>query len=188
MRLASWTGLSPRLASLASSPFITGAIGAWFGGVADQRFGPKPVIVTSVFVLIMVVVLAMGTTREAVFGFALAEGSIVPDVIFYVIGAVIGAAGGSLQSSSRVMMVRQSDPDRMTESFGLYALAGKATAFIGTISIGIATTLTGSQQWGVAPLIFLFLLGLVLLAWVKPNGDRAAEWDTSEPSQQSGSS
>lgn len=161
---------------------VTSAVGAWFGGVADQRYGPKPVIVASVVILIGVVCLAMGTTRAHFFGIALAPGSSLPDLVFYFIGAAIGAAGGSLQSSSRVMMVRQADPSRITESFGLYALAGKATAFLGTLSIGVATTLTGSQQWGIAPLIFLFLLGLVLLAWVKPDGDRATEWDTSEPS------
>jgi len=156
---------------------IFSAVGAWFGGKADHRFGPKPVIVASVIILIGVVIVSMGTTRAAFFGIPLAQDSALPDYIFYAIGATIGAAGGSLQSSSRVMMVHQADPDRMVESFGLYALSGKATAFLGTISIGIATTLTGSQQWGISPLIFLFLLGLVLLAWVKPQGDRAAEWD-----------
>jgi UMF1 family MFS transporter len=75
------------------------------------------------------------------------------------------------------MMVRQANPRRMTEAFGLYALAGKATSFLAPLSIGTVTYMTGSQQLGVTPLIFLFLLGLVLLAWVKPHGDRAAAWD-----------
>jgi MFS transporter, UMF1 family len=70
-------------------------------------------------------------------------------------------------------MVRQADPARMTEAFGLYALAGKATSFIAPLSIGVVTWATGSQQLGVTPLILLFLLGLVLLAWVDPEGERA---------------
>jgi UMF1 family MFS transporter len=32
--------------------------------------------------------------------------------------------------------------------------------------------MTGSQQLGITPLIGLFLIGLVLLVWVKPDGDR----------------
>ena len=40
-------------------------------------------------------------------------------------------------------------------------------------TIGAVTLATGSQQAGVVPLILLFLVGLVLLAWVKPDGDRA---------------
>jgi UMF1 family MFS transporter len=71
------------------------------------------------------------------------------------------------------MMVRQADPRRITEAFGLYALAGKASSFLAPLSIGIMTAATGSQQLGVIPLIVLFLIGLVLLSWVKPNGDRA---------------
>ncbi len=86
---------------------------------------------------------------------------------------MIGAGGGgALQSASRTMMVRQANPPgRMTEAFGLYALAGKATSFIAPISIGVVTASTGSQQLGVIPLIVLFALGgLVLLRWVHPNG------------------
>ncbi len=75
-----------------------------------------------------------------------------------------------MQSASRTMMVRQANPERMTEAFGLYALAGKATSFIAPFSIGVVTALTGSQQLGVTPLIALFVIGLILLVWVKPNG------------------
>jgi MFS transporter, UMF1 family len=89
-----------------------------------------------------------------------APDSRLPDIAFYVLGALIGAAVGALQSASRTMMVRQSDPARMTEAFGLYALAGKATSFIAPLSIGFVTWATGSQQLGVTPLILLFLLGL----------------------------
>ncbi len=73
------------------------------------------------------------------------------------------------------MMVRQADPARMTEAFGLYALAGKATSFLAPLLIGIVTAATGSQQAGIMPLIALFLIGLCLLWWVQPNGDRAAQ-------------
>ena len=83
------------------------------------------------------------------------------------------AAGGALQAASRTMMVHQANPARMTEAFGLYALAGKATSFLAPLSIGIVTAATGSQQLGILPLIVLFIAGLVLLAWVKPDGDRA---------------
>ena len=152
---------------------ITGALFAWLGGRADQAYGPKPVIVFCIFVMIATVALAMVTSRQSVLGMPVADGSILPDVVFYGIGALIGAGGGALQSASRTMMVRQGDPDRMTEAFGLYALSGKATSFLGPLSIGIATTLTGSQQWGIFPLIILFAIGLFLLIWVKPDGDRA---------------
>ena len=153
---------------------ITGAISAWLGGKADARFGPKPVIVVCILVLTAVGISIVLISRESMFGVPLAPGSALPDIAFYVIGALIGAAGGVIQSASRTMMVRQANPDRMTEAFGLYALAGKATSFLAPLLIGITTYSTGSQQLGVSPVVGLFLIGLVLLLWVKPNGQQAA--------------
>ncbi len=138
---------------------ISGAIFAWLGGHADSRFGPKPVIVTCVLILTMVAIGVVMVSRDSVFGFAVPPGSALPDIAFYGLGFFIGAAGGALQSASRTMMVRQSDPDKMTEAFGLYALAGKATSFMAPLLIGITTDLSGSQRIGVTPLIGLFLIG-----------------------------
>ncbi len=153
---------------------VTGAIFAWLGGHADSRFGPKPVIVVCVLVLTLVSLGVSQVSREAVFGIPVRLESALPDVAFYVLGALIGAAGGALQSASRTMMVRQADPARITESFGLFALTGKATSFLAPLLIGVMTQISGSQRIGVMPLIALFLIGLVLLIWVKPQGDRQA--------------
>ncbi|MCV2877243.1 MFS transporter [Sedimentimonas flavescens] len=149
---------------------ITGAVFAWLGGKADDRFGPKAVILFTVVLLTAVVVGVVYISRESVFGMAVGPDSILPDVAFYVMGGLIGAGGGALQAASRTMMVHQAEPGRMTESFGLYALTGKATAFIAPLSIGVVTHLTGNQALGITPLIVLFVLGLGLLRWVKPNG------------------
>jgi len=156
---------------------ISGAIFAWIGGRADSALGPKPVIVACNLLLLLVACAILFISRQSVFGIAVAPGSVLPDALFYVIGMAIGAAGGVVQAASRTMMVRQADPARMTEAFGLYALSGKATSFLAPLAIGVATWATGSQQLGVAPLILLFLAGLFLLTWVKPDGDRT--WDAS---------
>ncbi|GKY88830.1 MFS transporter [Sinisalibacter aestuarii] len=152
---------------------VTGAVFAWLGGKADTRFGPKPVINISITVLTLVAIAIVFISRDRVFGIAVGADSALPDIAFYILGALIGAAGGAMQSASRTMMVRQGNPERMTEAFGLYALAGKATSFIAPFSIGVVTAWTGSQQLGVSPLIALFLLGLILLIWVKPDGEKA---------------
>jgi UMF1 family MFS transporter len=151
---------------------ITGATFAWLGGKADDRFGPKPVIVFTVAVLTLVAVGVVYVSRTSVFGFVVGPESNLPDIAFYVIGGLIGAAGGSMQAASRSMMVRQADPAKITESFGLYALTGKATSFLAPLSIGVVTQLSGSQQIGITPLVVLFLAGLALMIWVKPQGER----------------
>ncbi|SEQ17818.1 MFS transporter [Thalassovita taeanensis] len=157
---------------------VSGAIFAWLGGHADERFGPKPVITICILILSFVAISIVFVARDSVYGIPVEAGSKLPDIVFYALGALIGAAGGVLQSASRTMMVRQANPNKMTEAFGLYALAGKATSFIAPLSIGVMTMVTQSQQLGVSPLIVLFLLGLVLLRWVKPDGNPNA-WSAS---------
>jgi len=151
---------------------ITGAVFAWLGGKADSRFGPKPVILFNILVLASVATLIVFVGRESVFGMPVGPESRLPDIAFYVLGALIGAGGGSLQAASRTMMVRQAAPDKMTEGFGLYALSGKAMSFLAPLSIGLATDLTGSQQLGILPVVALFLIGLILLVWVDPEGEK----------------
>ncbi|MBK5933517.1 UMF1 family MFS transporter [Rhodovulum imhoffii] len=155
---------------------LAGGVFAWVGGQADHRFGPKPVILFCLLVLTGVALAVAFVSREAVFGVAVGAGSVLPDVAFYGLGAAIGAAGGAMQSASRTMMVRQANPARMTEAFGLYALAGKATAFLAPVSIGLVTDMTGSQQLGILPLVILFGLGLFLLLFVKADGEQAEKW------------
>ncbi len=157
---------------------ITAAIATWVGGLVDQRVGPKPVITGTVILLIIVSSFIVGMSREQLFGIPLAEGSALPDIIFYVCGACIGGAGGAVYSASRSMMVRHTHPDRPAEAFGLFALSGKATAFLAPASISLFTLMTGNVQLGFLPVIFLFFIGLFLLRWVNKDGDRA-EWSAS---------
>jgi len=151
---------------------ISGGVFSYLGGRWDSLSGPKPVLVSSIIALIAVCIVVVSMTREQIFGIPFATGSSMPDIIFYGCGIVIGAAGGVLQASSRTMMVFHANPARPAEAFGLYALSGKATAFLAPGLIAIVSDLSGSQQIGVTPLIALFILGLVLLGWVKPKGDQ----------------
>ncbi len=151
----------------------TGALGAWLGGRADSALGPRPVIIVSIWALIAVSAVALMTTREAVLLVPVAAGSRLPDLVFLAAGGLLGAAAGSLQAASRTMLVVQSD-GRMAsgQAFGLYALSGKATAFIGPALIAVTTAVTGSQRLGVSPVIALFLIGLVLLYLVKTGNEQ----------------
>jgi UMF1 family MFS transporter len=141
-----------------------GAIGAWAGGRADSAFGPRPVIAGSILVLIGVCTVALLTNRESVLLVPVAPDSALPDRVFLVAGAALGAMAGSLQAASRTLLVDQAEGRVPSgQAFGLYALSGKATAFIGPALIAATTEATGSQALGVSPVIALFLLGLVLL-------------------------
>ncbi|WP_112320394.1 MFS transporter [Oceanibium sediminis] len=159
---------------------FTGAVGAFIGGRADSAYGPKPVIAVSILLLILVAIVALMTNRESVLLIPVDADSTAPDLVYYVCGGILGACAGSLQAASRTLLIFMAeDKLPMTEAFGLYALSGKATAFLAPLLIGITTTATGSQALGVSPVIALFALGLVLLYWVKPPQEARA---CSEPS------
>ncbi|MEL6610139.1 MAG: MFS transporter [Pseudomonadota bacterium] len=158
---------------------ITAAVGTTIAGRFDRARGPRPVIMFCIWTLILVSFAIVSTSREfAFFVMPLSEGSIVPDAILYICGSLIGAAGGGIYSASRSMMVRHTHPERPTEAFGLFALSGKATAFLAPALIAAFTYFLQDARLGFTPVIGLFLIGLFLLRWVNPEGDRA-EWSKS---------
>lgn len=146
---------------------VTGVAGAWFGGRLDARLGPKFVVTLSVVVLMLSSLTVITTDPTHALFMPVAAGSGIPDIVFYICGGLIGAAGGALQAASRTLMVDQAEPGRMTEAFGLYALSGRATSFLAPFLIAVFTDMSGSQRIGVAPIVVLFLVSLFLLPLVR---------------------
>ena len=149
---------------------IAGALGAWFGGRMDARFGPKPVIVICIVVLSFACLAIISTTPTEAFFVTVRSAdapSGLPSIVFYIAGAMIGAAGGSLQAASRTLLVDQVHPNDVGKAFGLYALSGRATAFIGPLAIAWATAISDSQRVGVTPIIVLFVVAALLLPYVR---------------------
>ncbi|TCD13854.1 MFS transporter [Oricola cellulosilytica] len=146
---------------------ITGIFGCLLGGWLDNRIGTKRVVTTSIVCLIVAGFMVVSTGSAEIFYFPVAAGSVAPDVVFYCAGALIGAAGGALQASSRPLLVDQAEPDRMGEAFGLYALSGRATAFLAPWGVGVMTTISGSQRIGITPILILFVIGLLFLIPVR---------------------
>ena len=157
---------------------VSGCIFAWLGGFADRRFGPKPVINFCIALLSLVCAIIISTSDDTVIMLPVGSDSALPDITFFLCGCLIGAGGGVLQAVSRTMMVVQANPDRMTEAFGLYAFAGRATAFASPALIATTTALTGDQRIGVAPILLLFVIGLLLMRWVSPHGSKQGAHST----------
>ena len=86
---------------------------------------------------------------------------------FYIFGSLVGALIGPAQSASRSMMARMAPAQMRAEMFGLYALSGKATAFVGPFLVGAVTIAYGSQRIGMATILAFFVIGLVLLLPVR---------------------
>ena len=135
---------------------VTAGLGAAAFAWVDDRIGPKRTILIAVTGL---------TVLGAVLLFV--EGK----ALFWTFALPLGIFVGPAQAASRTMMVRLAPPRMMTEMFGLYALSGKATAFLGPALLAWMTVVFASQRAGMAVIMVFFLLGLVLLMGVADKRD-----------------
>jgi MFS transporter, UMF1 family len=153
---------------------IAGTFGAFLGGRLDDRFGPKRVITGSISILLFAIVAILLVDKETVLFIKVAPpapgGALFASAAeraYLVLGCLIGAAGGPLQAASRTLLIRLAPKDRIAQYFGLFALTGKVTSFVGPLLIGVITAITASQKAGMAVLVLFFLGGLALLARVR---------------------
>jgi UMF1 family MFS transporter len=153
---------------------IAGALGAWIGGKLDDRLGPKRVIAGSLIILLLSVIWILTVDRDHVLLFEVAPPvpggglfAATAERVYLVLGCLIGMAGGPLQAASRTLLIRMAPKDRIAQHFGLFALTGKVTSFVGPLLIGVVTAVTASQKAGMAVLVVFFLAGLMLLRRVR---------------------
>jgi len=153
---------------------IAGTFGAWIGGKLDDSVGPKRVIAGAMVILLLAIVGILLVDKDSIFFIKVAPP--VPggplfagaaERAYLVLGCLIGACGGPLQAASRTLLIRMAPKDRIAQYFGLFALTGKVTSFIGPLLIGVITAVTESQKAGMAVLVLFFVAGLALLARVK---------------------
>ena len=153
---------------------IAGTFGGYFGGKLDDRFGPKRVIAGSMTILLAAIVAILLVEKDSVLFVSVAPpapgGALFASAAeraYLVLGCLIGAAGAPLQAASRSLLIRMAPKERIAQYFGLFALTGKVTSFIGPLLIGIVTAASGSQKAGMATLVLFFVTGLALLSRVR---------------------
>src|ERR1700733_3573279 len=153
---------------------VAGSFGAWLGGRLDDSLGPKRVISGSMLILLLAIVAILLVDKDSILFIKVAPpvpgGALFASAAeraYLILGCLIGAAGAPLQAASRSFLIRMAPKDRIAQYFGLFALTGKVTSFIGPLLIGVITAVTESQKAGMAVLVLFFVAGLALLARVK---------------------
>jgi UMF1 family MFS transporter len=154
---------------------VTGTLGAWLGGRLDDRIGGKPVVLGAIGCLLLACLGILSLGPDRVFFVvsaapATADDGLfasLPERVYLGLGLLIGLVAGPLQAASRSLMARLAPEGRTGEFFGLFALSGKVTSFLGPTLVALATTAFASQRAGLAVLVAFFLVGGVLLAGVK---------------------
>jgi len=153
---------------------IAGTFGAWLGGKLDDRIGPKKVIAASLVALLIALAAILMIDRDSILFVKVAppvDGGplfgAAAEQAYLVIGCVLGFVAGPLQAASRTLLIRLAPIDRITQHFGLFALTGKMTSFVGPLAVASVTAATMNQKSGMVILISFFLIGLGLLLRVR---------------------
>lgn len=153
---------------------IAGTFGAFIGGKLDDALGPKRVIAGAMLLLLFAIVSILLIDKETILFVQVTppqpNGGLFAapaEKAYLLLGCLIGMAGGPLQAASRTLLIRLAPRDRIAQFFGLFALTGKVTSFIGPLLIGVVTAVSASQKAGMAVLVGFFVVGLALLARVR---------------------
>lgn len=151
-------------------------VGGIFGGWLDQRMGPKNALVVELIAIVLILFFGLSVTRDsALFGLIpnvtlwdvpFFSGS--SDLIYLAQGALIAVFATANISSSRSMLIHVAPPRMRGEFFGLFAIAGTVTVWLGPMLVEYFTRWSGDQRIGMSAIAVLFFGGLAILLTVKP--------------------
>ena len=121
-------------------------------GVLAKRFGAKNMIFVGIVTYTFICIYALQLDSLTA---------------FIILGLLVGTAQGGVQSLSRSLFGQLIPKERANEFFGFYNIFGKFAAVVGPFLVGIIAQLTGNSLDGVFALIILFIIGGILLMFVK---------------------
>lgn len=130
---------------------VTAGMGAFGFAWMDDKVGSRATILVSLLGLIV------GSTAILV---------VETQLSFWIAGMTLGIFVGPVQAASRSWLSRTAPEELRTQMFGLFALSGKATAFLGPLLVGWVTVAADSQRVGMATIVVFFIVGAVLMLFV----------------------
>jgi UMF1 family MFS transporter len=131
---------------------VTAGLGAAGFGLLEDRLGARRTVLVS-----LAAIVAIGL------GLVLVQSK----PLFWALALMLGLFMGPAQSASRTLMARLAPPDEVSTYFGLFALSGRVTGFLGPAALAGVTALTGSQRLGMSTVLVFLALGGAILATVR---------------------
>jgi len=113
-----------------------------------------------------VVFLTVALNLEMVLGLGVALLLTHDRTLFWGLGLALGLFVGPAQAASRSLMARMAPGEQRAAYFGLFALSGRVTGFLGPAALSLATAAFQSQRAGMAVIVVLLALGAATLARV----------------------
>lgn len=151
---------------------LSAAAGGLAGGWLDDRVGSRRLILISLLGLAAAVILIVSLAPDSMLFGAVGlptdrvDGPFgsAAERWFLALAAAAGVLFGPCFASSRTLAARLAPPGMSAEYFGLYALSGTVTAFLGPLAIALATAAFASQRAGLGMVVLFLLGGWALLA------------------------
>jgi UMF1 family MFS transporter len=134
------------------SASVIAAIGAVIGGVLDDRFGAKPVIIGSLTAMI-----ATGCALLVLSGV----------LAFWVCGLLLALFVGPTLSAARTLMLRMSADGKEGVAFGLYTTTGRAVSYLAPVLFSTFIAVFGTDRAGLGGLIVVLAAGLLAMLFVR---------------------
>lgn len=161
---------------------IFAVLGGFVGAALDATVGPRRAVQIEVGAAIACLMAQLGMGRELIL-FAwpydptahapLWDGPMfrtLPEVLYLFIGFGVAVFVTAHYASSRTLLTRLTPEGKTASFFGLYALSGTVTVWLGSLLVRVSTEAFGSQQAGFAPIAVLLLLGLIGMFFVRGGG------------------
>jgi UMF1 family MFS transporter len=167
--------------ALASFACIGGLVGGWLDGLV----GPKRAIQIEIGAALACLLAQLGMGRDRilyVWRYAATPEAVAwhgpvfrttPELIYLAFSCGVALFVTAHYASSRTLLTRLAPADKLPALFGLYALSGTATVWLGSLLVKLATQAFHSQKAGFIPIALLLVLGFIGMAFVKGGGREA---------------
>ncbi|MGV8937659.1 MAG: MFS transporter [Allorhizobium sp.] len=150
---------------------VVAIAGCLAAGAVDKRIGSKATVVIGLVLLLTatfgIVSTGPGFTLFGLIALPLTDAGgafgTAAEKIYIVYGLLIGVSFGPVQASSRSYLARSVSLAESGRYFGIYALSGRATSFMATLSFSLLTYWTGSPRAGMASMVVFLGAGLAIL-------------------------
>ncbi len=158
---------------------ILAVLGGFVGRWMDAGFGPKIAVQIALGMSLIGVICLLGMGPDKILYFwhydphahaPLWNGPLfrsLPDLVFILIGFSNAVFITAQYASSRTLLTRLTPPSQTGAFFGVYALSGTATVWLGSFMVNLGTNIFHTQQGGFATITILLALGFVGLLFVR---------------------
>ncbi len=157
---------------------IFAVLGGLLAGRLDPRIGPKPAVLLEITLTGFALLGMLLTNPRRIYGLPfdpadrapLWDGPMFttwPELGFIAAACLAAVAITAAYASSRTLLTYLVRPERTGSFFGLYALSGTATMWMGPMLVAWGTLATQSQQGGFIGVFLLLAAGFALLLTVQ---------------------